>query len=51
MTLEAVLLHQLDALDARLAGVIQLLDGEAALDGGWTQYQQQLGRKFFRGRG
>ena len=51
MTLEAVLLHQLDALDARLAGIVQLLDSEAALDGGWTQYHQQLGRKFFRGRG
>jgi len=51
MTLEALLLHHLDALDARLAGVVQLLDAEASLDGGWTQYQQQLGRKFFRGRG
>jgi len=51
MTLEAVLLHQLDSLDARLAGVTQLLDAEAALDGGWTQYHQQLGRKFFKGRG
>jgi len=51
MTLEAILLHQLDALDARVAGVTQLLEGGAALDGGWTPFQQQLGRKFFKGRG
>jgi len=24
---------------------------EATVDGGWTQYQQSQGRKFFRGRG
>jgi hypothetical protein len=38
-------------MDARLAGVLQLLQNEAAIDGGWTQYQPSLGRKFFRGRG
>jgi 3'-5' exoribonuclease len=51
MTLEAVALHHLDHLDAKMAGTIQLLRGEASLDGGWTQYQQTQGRKFFRGRG
>ncbi len=51
MTLEAVALHHLDHLDAKMAGTIQLLRGEASLDDGWTQYQQALGRKFFRGRG
>ena len=50
MTLEALALHHLDHLDARMAGVLQLLQNEAAMDGGWTQYQQTLGRKFFRGR-
>jgi len=50
MTLEAVALHHLDHLDAKMAGTIQLLRAEAALDGGWTQYQQSQGRKFFRGR-
>ncbi|MFM7251056.1 MAG: 3'-5' exoribonuclease YhaM family protein [Planctomycetaceae bacterium] len=50
MTLEALLLHHLDHMDARMAGVAQLLQNEAAMDGGWTQYQQSLGRKFFRGR-
>lgn len=51
MTLEAVALHHLDHLDAKMAGTIQLLRSEASLDGGWTQYQQTQGRKFFRGNG
>jgi len=50
MTLEALALHHLDHMDARLAGVLQLMQNEAAIDGGWTQFQQSLGRKFFRGR-
>jgi 3'-5' exoribonuclease len=50
MTLEALALHHLDHLDARMAGVLQLMQNEASIDGGWTQYQQNLGRKFFRGR-
>ena len=51
MTLEAIALHQLDQLDARLAGTLQLMQNEAALDGGWTQYHASHGRKFFKGRG
>ena len=51
MTLEALALHHLDNLDARMAGVLQLMQNEAAIDGGWTQYQANLGRKFFKGRG
>jgi len=51
MTLEAMALHHLDHLDAKMAGVMQLLQNEASMDGGWTQYQQSQGRKFFRGRG
>lgn len=51
MTLEAIALHQLDQLDARMAGTLQLMQNEAALDGGWTQYHANLGRKFFKGRG
>jgi 3'-5' exoribonuclease len=51
MTLEAIALHHLDHLDAKMAGTIQLLQNEATADDGWTQYQQSQGRKFFRGRG
>jgi 3'-5' exoribonuclease len=50
MTLEAVALHHLDHLDAKMAGTIQLLRSEASIEGGWTQYQQSVGRKFSRGR-
>lgn len=50
MTLEALALHHLDHLDATLAGVLQLMQNEAAIDHGWTQYQPNQGRKFFRGR-
>ncbi len=51
MTLEAVALHHLDPLDAKMAGTIQLLQNEATAEDCWTQYQQSQGRKFFRGRG
>jgi len=50
MTLEAVALHHLDHLDAKMAGTIQLLRNEATAEDGWTQYQQSQGRKFYRGR-
>jgi 3'-5' exoribonuclease len=50
MTLEAITLHHLDHMDAKLAAAIQLLQAEASIEGGWTQYQQAHGRKFFRGR-
>ncbi len=50
MTLEALALHHLDHLDATMAGVLQLMQNEAAIDHGWTQYQPNQGRKFFRGR-
>lgn len=50
MTLEAIALHHLDHMDAKLAAAIQLLQAEASIEGGWTQYQQAHGRKFFRGR-
>ncbi|MFM7035976.1 MAG: 3'-5' exoribonuclease YhaM family protein [Planctomycetia bacterium] len=50
MTLEAVALHHIDQLDARMAATAQLMQNEASIDGGWTQYHANLGRKFFRGR-
>ena len=50
MTLEAMALHHLDHLDAKMAGTIQLLQNEATAEDGWTQYQQSQGRKFFLGR-
>jgi len=51
MTLEALALHHIDHLDAKMAAVTQLLKAEASIDDGWTQFHQHHGRKFFRGRG
>jgi 3'-5' exoribonuclease len=51
MTLEAIALHHLDQLDSRMAAAAQLMQNESAIDGGWTQYHANLGRKFFKGRG
>ncbi|MFM8951731.1 MAG: 3'-5' exoribonuclease YhaM family protein [Planctomycetaceae bacterium] len=50
MTLEAVALHHIDLLDAKMAAVTQLLRAEASIEGGWTHFHQHHGRKFFRGR-
>jgi len=50
MTLEAIALHQLDNLDAKLHNFQQLMRDDANLDSPWTQYYQNLGRKLFKGR-
>src|SRR5215831_1707666 len=50
MTLEAIALHQLDNLDAKLHNFQQLMRDDANLDSPWTQYHQNLGRKLFKGR-
>jgi 3'-5' exoribonuclease len=50
MTLEAVALHQLDNLDAKLHNFQQLMRDDANFDSPWTQYHQGLGRKLFKGR-
>ena len=51
MTLEAIALHQLDNLDAKLHNFHQLMRDDANIESAWTQYQQNLGRKLFKGRG
>jgi 3'-5' exoribonuclease len=50
MTLEAIALHLLDNLDAKLYSVAQIMKEDAGGDSGWTSYNQALGRKFFKGR-
>ncbi|MDX1964002.1 MAG: HD domain-containing protein [Pirellulales bacterium] len=50
MTLEAVALHYLDNLDARLHNFQQLLRDEANVESSWTMYHPSLGRKIFKGR-
>ena len=49
MTLEAIALHQLDNLDAKLHNFQQLMRDDANVDSSWTQYHQNLGRKLFKG--
>jgi 3'-5' exoribonuclease len=49
MTLEAVLLHHLDNIDAKYNEFIQLMDTDPNRDSSWTSYQQRLDRKLFKG--
>jgi 3'-5' exoribonuclease len=49
MTLEAIALHLLDNLDAKLASVEQLMREDANTESNWTPYQSDLQRKFFKG--
>lgn len=50
MTLEAIALHFLDNLDAKLYSVGQILREDASGDSPWTSYNAPLGRKFFKGK-
>lgn len=49
MTLEAVALHLLDNLDAKLHSFHLLMRDDPNVDSPWTTYHAQLGRKFFKG--
>ena len=49
MTLEAVTLHQLDNLDAKLASFTQLINDCPNIDTNWTQYYPNIGRKLWKG--
>lgn len=47
-TLEALTLHFLDNLDAKLAGATEWLDKEAVAEGGWSGFWRGLGRQIYR---
>jgi 3'-5' exoribonuclease len=49
MTLEAIALHLLDNLDAKLYSASQIMKEDAGGDSAWTSFNQALGRKFFKG--
>jgi 3'-5' exoribonuclease len=51
MTLEAVALHHLDNLDAKLASFTQLMIDCPNVESNWTQYHTNLGRKLYKGSG
>jgi 3'-5' exoribonuclease len=49
MTLEAVALHQLDNLDAKLHAFDQLIRDDPNVESGWTTFNHALGRKLYKG--
>jgi 3'-5' exoribonuclease len=48
MTLEALALHYLDDLDAKLHSFEQLIREDVNIDSSWTTYYPHLGRKLFK---
>jgi len=49
MTLEAVALHFLDSLDAKLHGFEQLMRDDPNVESPWTPYHANIGRKLYKG--
>lgn len=50
VTLEAVALHHLDNLDAKLAAYTSVIESDVAADGNWTNYTPSIGRKLWKKR-
>ena len=50
VTLEAVALHHLDNLDAKLASYTTVIEADVAADGNWTNYNPSIGRKLWKKR-
>lgn len=48
VTLEAVALHHLDNLDAKIASYTSVIDTDVAADGNWTNYNPSIGRKLWK---
>lgn len=51
MTLEAIALHFIDNLDAKMHSVAQIIDEDANPASPWTTYQPSLSRKIYKGAG
>ena len=49
MTLEAVALHQLDNLDAKIHSFQQLIRDDPNVESCWTNFNHALGRKLYKG--
>jgi 3'-5' exoribonuclease len=47
-TLEAIALHHLDNLDAKLAAAISIIQSDIGGDENWTNYYPAMGRKFWK---
>lgn len=48
MTLEAIALHFLDNLDAKMQMFQQLIEGDVNTESAWTPFQANLGRKLYK---
>jgi 3'-5' exoribonuclease len=48
MTLEAILLHQLDDLDAKMNATTELIRSDMNSESRWTNYNPTLGRKMYK---
>jgi 3'-5' exoribonuclease len=48
VTLEAVALHHLDNLDAKIASFKAIIDTDVAAEPNWTNYQPSIGRKLWK---
>lgn len=49
-SLEAVALHHIDNLDAKLSSYISVIEQDVAKDGPWTNYNPTIGRKLWKKR-
>jgi 3'-5' exoribonuclease len=49
MTLEAVALHYLDNLDAKIHAFSREIRDDPSRDSNWTPFQQSLGRRLYKG--
>ncbi len=50
VTLEAVALHHIDNLDAKLSSFTSVIETDVAADGNWTNYNPSIGRKLWKKR-
>lgn len=48
MTVDAILLHHIDNLDAKMAAADSIIDTDVATDGNWTNYNPSFGRKLWK---
>jgi len=48
LTLEAIVLHHIDNLDAKVAAATSIIESDVSADGNWTNYNPSMGRKLWK---
>jgi 3'-5' exoribonuclease len=48
MTLEAITLHHIDNLDAKITSFTSLIEADVSADANWTNYHPSIGRKLWK---